>query len=251
LSFLLLSFACSGAEWLVNSVAPWQRTESEAPRVVNSVASSQRTESEALLQENTVFISYAREDAAKRLQKDLKDAGLNAWLDEETLLPGQNWQDQIEDAITKSRYFIPLFSKASVKKIGYVQSGLRFALDVLKRYPPNKVFYIPVRLDDCEIPYRELKPVQHADLFPIDDDNVWKVGINQILRAIGLVVSESEKPPLKLLTPFKGEKQFFVGRQKYIDQIIIMLCLSVYPFFTKVGGCCSLKITLTLHDFSC
>ena len=44
-------------------------------------------------QEHTVFISYAREDsdAAKRLKKDLKDAGLNPWLDKEELLPGQNW----------------------------------------------------------------------------------------------------------------------------------------------------------------
>jgi TIR domain len=101
-----------------------------------------------------VFISYAREDsnAAKRLRKDLRDAGLNPWLDKEELLPGQNWENQIEDAISRSRYFIPLFSKTSVEKIGYVQSEFKFALDVLKRYPPNKIFYIPVRLDDCEIP---------------------------------------------------------------------------------------------------
>ena len=101
-------------------------------------------------QENTVFISYAREDSdtAKRLRTDLKDAGLNPWLDKEELLGGQNWKNQIEDAISKSRYFIPLFSKTSVAEIGYVQSEFRFALDVLKRYPPNVIFYIPLRLDD-------------------------------------------------------------------------------------------------------
>jgi len=109
-------------------------------------------------QENTVFISYAREDfdAAKRLQKDLKDAGLNTWLDKEELLPGQNWENQIENAITKSRYFIPLFSKISVLKLGYVQNEFKFALEVFKRYPSNMIFYLPVRLDDCEIPYKEL-----------------------------------------------------------------------------------------------
>jgi hypothetical protein len=64
-------------------------------------------------QEITVFISYAREDshAAKRLQKDLNDTGLNPWLDKEEILPGQNWKNEIEEAISKSRYFIPLFSK--------------------------------------------------------------------------------------------------------------------------------------------
>ena len=174
--------------------------------------------------ENTVFISYAREDsdAAKRLAKDLKEAGLNPWLDKEELLPGQNWENQIEDAISKSRYFIPLFSKISVAKIGYVQSEFKFALDVLKRYPPNKIFYIPVRLDDCEIPYKELKPIHHADLFPINDDNIWKEGVNQILRAMRIVITESDKakPPQKLSLPFRGEKKIFVDREKYIQNTI-------------------------------
>lgn len=152
----------------------------------------------------------------------MKDAGLNPWLDKEEILPGQIWENQIEDAISKSRYFIPLFSKTSVEKIGYVQSEFKFALDVLKKYSPNKIFYIPVRLDDCEIPYRELKSIHRADLFPIDDDNVWKDGVKQILRAIGVVISESDKvkPPPKLSPPFRGEKKIFVDREDYIHNKI-------------------------------
>jgi len=195
-------------------------------------------------QENTVFISYAREDtnAAKRLRKDLKDAGLSPWLDKEEILPGQNWKKQIEDAISKSRYFIPLFSKTSVEKMGYVQSEFKFALEVLKKYPPNKIFYIPVRLDDCEIPYTELESIHRADLFPVDDDSVWKGGVNQILRAIGVTpktdkddykapgfVSSVEVPIqntkstqklVSLSSLFKGEKEFFVGRREYLNKII-------------------------------
>jgi tetratricopeptide (TPR) repeat protein len=173
-------------------------------------------------QEIMVFISYAREDsgAAKRLRKDLKDAGLNPWLDKEELLPGQNWENQIEDAISKSRYYIPLFSKTSVEKIGYVQSEFKFALDVLKRYPPNKIFYIPVRLDDCEIPYMELKSIHRADLFPVNDNNVWKEGVNQILRAIGVVIPKSEPVRPKLSLPFRGEKKIFVDREEYIHNKI-------------------------------
>jgi hypothetical protein len=155
-------------------------------------------------------------------RKDLKDAGLNPWLDKEEILPGQNWENQIEDAISKSRYFIPLFSKTSVEKIGYVQSEFKFALEVLKRYPPNKIFYIPVRLDDCEIPYRELKPIHHAVLFPVDDDNVWDDGVKQILRAMEVVISESDKakPPPALSPPFRGEKKIFVDREEYIHNTI-------------------------------
>jgi hypothetical protein len=54
-------------------------------------------------QVKTVFISYAREDsdAAKRLQKDLKNAGLNPWLDKKCLIVGQNWKISIKKAIKK------------------------------------------------------------------------------------------------------------------------------------------------------
>jgi len=103
-------------------------------------------------QENTVFISYTREDfeQAVRLYEDLKNAGLNVkpWLDKNTLQLGQNWENEIHSTISKCRYFIPLFSKTSVAKLGFVQKEWRFAwVNGLKRYPPNKIFFIPVRLD--------------------------------------------------------------------------------------------------------
>ena len=175
-------------------------------------------------QEKTVFISYASEDfqQADRLYNDLKNAGLKPWLDEHNLLPGQNRRDEIEDALKRSRYFIPLFSSTSVKEIGHVQTEFRFALEVFKRYPPRMIFYIPVRLDDCEIPYRELEPFHRANLFPVDDDNVWKEGLNQILRAMEIVIPESDKvkPSPKLSPLFRGEKKIFVDREEYIHNKI-------------------------------
>ena len=50
-----------------------------------------------------VFISYAREDheAARRLYSELKQRGLEPWL-EESLLPGQVWRDEISKAINKN-----------------------------------------------------------------------------------------------------------------------------------------------------
>jgi hypothetical protein len=83
-------------------------------------------------QENIVFISYAREDsdAARRVYNDLRVAGLNPWLDKESLLPGQSWENEIRKAIKKSRYFIALFSSRSVGKRGFVQKEFKFALAV-------------------------------------------------------------------------------------------------------------------------
>ena len=78
---------------------------------------------EEQISSSIVFISYASEDShvAERLCEDLKHAGLIPWLDKKDLIAGQNWKKQIEVAIRKSRYFIPLFSKTSVKKRGYAK----------------------------------------------------------------------------------------------------------------------------------
>jgi hypothetical protein len=131
-----------------------------------------------------VFISYAREDAeaAKRLYDNLKSAGLNPWLDKERLLPAQNWKEEISKAIIeKSRYFIPLFSSTSVRKIGVVQSEIKWALDVFEKYPPGMTFIIPVRLDNCEIPYHELRDVEYVDFFP---STSWELGLRRVMQII-------------------------------------------------------------------
>ena len=130
-----------------------------------------------------VFISYAREDIEKadRIYSELKNAGIRVWMDKKNIFPGQNWKNAIDNAISKSRYFIPLFSSTSVTKIGYVQVEFKYALEVFKTYPPNEIFYLPVRLDDCEIQYRELKEIERVDLFPISK---WEEGIKRIIQII-------------------------------------------------------------------
>lgn len=126
-----------------------------------------------------VFISYAREDkqAAFRLYNDLKAAGLDPWLDKEELDMGQSWGTLFEQVIEKSRYFIALFSSTSVRSIG-VAHKLKFALE---SYPPNMIIFIPVRLDECEIPLGRLRSIYRVDLFPSDND--WKVGVKKIAQA--------------------------------------------------------------------
>lgn len=130
-----------------------------------------------------VFISYAREDIeiADRIYSELKNAGINIWMDKKNIFPGQNWKNAIDDAIRKSRYFIPLFSSTSVTKIGHIQVEFKYALEVFKTYPPNEIFYLPVRLDDCEIQYRELEEIERVDLFPIFK---WEEGIKRLIQII-------------------------------------------------------------------
>ena len=137
----------------------------------------------------TVFISYSREDPehAERLYSDLKKVGLTPWRDKDALRPGENWKIAIRTAIKNCRFFIPLFSSKSVDKIGYVQKEFKYAIDIFDKFPENKVYIIPARLDDCNLPER-LEEIQYVDLFPD-----WNNGLTQIFdtfRSQGIEVMQ-------------------------------------------------------------
>src|SRR5919202_359660 len=53
-----------------------------------------------------------------------------------------------------------------LEKILKQQKEFRYALDVFNEFPESRIFVIPVRLDDCEIPYEKLKDIHYIDLFP-------------------------------------------------------------------------------------
>lgn len=101
-----------------------------------------------------IFLAHAKEDAVavKHLYKRLKQEGFHPWLDEEDLLPGQNWRAEIPKAIKQSDVFIACLSKQSISKRGYVQRELRMALNAWADRPPGETYLIPLRLDECKIP---------------------------------------------------------------------------------------------------
>ena len=131
-----------------------------------------------------VFISYVHEDAfnAEKLYDALAGNGFDPWLDRRKLLPGQNWQRSIEDALDTADFVVPCFSKHAVEKKGGFQSEVRFALDCSRKIPLDEVFLVPVRLDDCRIPARIRREVQYVDLFPD-----WETGSVLAIFLLGVV----------------------------------------------------------------
>ncbi len=127
-----------------------------------------------------VFISYAREDVdmIRRINTDLETKGFTTWLDEKDLLPGQNWRVVIPREIRESDYCLMMFSSLSVVKRGFVQAEQKIALGVVDEMPESAVFIIPVRLDECEIPY-SLEDRHYVDMFP-DYDRGFEI----ILKAL-------------------------------------------------------------------
>ncbi len=128
-----------------------------------------------------LFLAYAEEDLplARRLYGDFVRRGLDPWLDKEKLLPGQNWPRAIERAIELSDFFVACFSRRAAGRRGYFHSELRYALDCAARLPFDQVFFIPVRLDACEVPLAIRKSIHYVDLFP-----AWEKGVNRVVSAV-------------------------------------------------------------------
>jgi hypothetical protein len=104
-----------------------------------------------------IFLCHASEDKAQvrevyqRLQAI---EGFEPWLDEEDLLPGQDWNYEIEQALKTSDFIIAFLSTRSVKKRGYVQREFRRALYHAEETPEGHIHTIPVKLDECSVPHQ-------------------------------------------------------------------------------------------------
>ena len=116
-----------------------------------------------------IFLSHAREDKkmVRKLCKQLLDDGFDPWLDEERLLPGQDWNFEIEQALRNSDSILLCFSSQSSIKEGYIQREYKKAMDYQLEKPEGSIFVIPVRLDKCEIPFflRELQCVDYPSSY--------------------------------------------------------------------------------------
>jgi len=105
-------------------------------------------------QTKKVFLCHAKEDVdnVKKLYEKLKKNGFSPWLDEIDILPGQNWNYEIQKAINSSDFIIICLSEISVDKIGYVNKEIKWALERQDEMPHSSIFLIPVKFDECELP---------------------------------------------------------------------------------------------------
>lgn len=101
-----------------------------------------------------IFICYAREDRRSvfSIYRILTKNGFSCWFDNKNLLPGQNWEHEIETAIRTCKIFIACLSTKGMAKRGYVHAELKKAYKILDTLPDGAVYIIPVRLDDCMMP---------------------------------------------------------------------------------------------------
>jgi hypothetical protein len=129
-----------------------------------------------------IFLLYARSDekAVRRLYNRLSKAGASVWMDRKKLLPGQDWQSEIYQAIYGSDIIIVCLSKKFNKQGGYRHEELRIALEKVSGLPDNLLQIIPVRLEECDMP-EPLHRWQRVDLF---ETNGFKVLLSTLKQRV-------------------------------------------------------------------
>ncbi|ARI81300.1 SUMF1/EgtB/PvdO family nonheme iron enzyme [Microcystis sp. LEGE 00066] len=169
-----------------------------------------------------IFLAHASEDkpAVLALYNRLKQAGYKPWLDKKDLIPGQIWRDEIPKAIKASQIFLACLSAKSANKQGYIQRELRIALDTLGEMPSGTIFFIPMRLEECEIPDLRMSEVG-LNLRDIHRLDYWEEdGFEQLERAITHQFKlEPEEPKQPVIVPEEPKQP-----------VIIRPSLSVFNF---------------------
>jgi hypothetical protein len=128
-----------------------------------------------------VFIAHADVDKPKALAiaEKLRGAGVQVFLDEDSLPPGQDYNDRIRRAINRCHIFVFLVSPASQEQGRFVQTELRY---VRERWPSPRRRVLPVMVVETAI----------SQIHPYLTQTVT------ILRAKGDLVSEVKDEVLRM-----------------------------------------------------
>ena len=107
------------------------------------------------------FLSHSSTDKpfARRLSADLVQAGIDVWLDEQTILVGDSITEKIGQGLAKSDFFVIILSEKSVQS-EWVRKELNRA--IVQEVESKRVTVLPVLLTACEIP-EMLKDKKYAD----------------------------------------------------------------------------------------
>ncbi|NOH01088.1 MAG: TIR domain-containing protein [Chloroflexi bacterium] len=159
-----------------------------------------------------VFLCYAHadRDAVRALYTRLIHDGVDAWLDKENLLPGQDWELEIRKAVREASAIIVCLSNQFVQA-GFKHKEVRWALDAAMERPEGEIFIIPARLEDCDT-LEGLRKWHWVDLFK--EDGYEK--LRQALHVRGIIGGNKKMPPaLKILVTGGREISNAVGKIAY------------------------------------
>ena len=103
-----------------------------------------------------LFLCHSSVDkpAVRKFYRRLKADSFDPWLDEETILPGQDWEYEVRKAVRATDIVLVCLSHISVGRAGFANKEIKLALDIADEKPEGTIFIIPVKLEECEVPDR-------------------------------------------------------------------------------------------------
>lgn len=130
------------------------------------------------------FLCYASLDKpkARELYRMLRSQDIQPWLDVDDYVSGQNMEVEVSKALLSSDVILICLSRNSVDSEGFLQKEIRYVLNLAMEMPERRIFLIPVRLEECELP-DSLRSYTAVDLFEID-------GFSRLMRALALRESQ-------------------------------------------------------------
>lgn len=137
---------------------------------------------------SNVFISYVGENRAtvSRLAEVLGAFDVQVWLDRDRLSPGMRWQTAIRKAIAAGDFFIACFSREYQERVrSYMNEELVLAIDELRKRTTERAWFIPVLLNECEVPDRDIgagQTLRSLQWVSLHED--WDGGIGRILAVV-------------------------------------------------------------------
>lgn len=162
-----------------------------------------------------IFINYSWKhdtENAKKVYTALTSFPdkFEVWMDKESMEGGLQWRPAIRKAIREADFFIAILSPESVKKRGVSNMELYEAIDVLKEFPPDQIYLVPARVNNCTSPFELLAKLNYVDLFP-----VWDIGMEKLMKTLDISIS-LKKDCLHVLSP-NGNKNAYHYRVGLVD----------------------------------
>ena len=151
-----------------------------------------------------VFVSYARNDqaTARRLSEDLRDRGIDAFVDEQNIAPGSSFVLAVNRALAQSDYFVLLWSRDAAASPWV---GEEWAAALVRDVEEQRSFLFVARLDRTPPPPM-LAARTHLDAFHAGQGG-WSDAVDKLVtiwrrdRAVGVTVLPAPRRMTSADTP--------------------------------------------------
>lgn len=149
-----------------------------------------------------VFLSHSNRDRefVTRLASDLADAGVDVWLDQWSLTPGETLAEAIDQALKASRFLVVVMSPDYFQS-QWAQQEWHYAL--ASEFDGENIKLIPLMYRDCEVP-----PILRSKVW-IDfrDPDNYRNALDRLVRGLReLSRHTGASPELESPEPKPGER---------------------------------------------